>query len=170
MLAHYTKSAKMADFLVGESPNPAQKPTAEHQHHAVFGGSYVIYHFDMTSRSSKTIRNPNPSPTGTRFGFLLFGTGNRGRVYLPRIRPCGRILKRICLRIFFHERCLPYCLYQKEKQPYGLFLFGTGNRGRTCTVTHRILNPARLPIPPYPHITGIVYHIFCGLSRLILRH
>ncbi len=27
---------------------------------------------------------------------------------------------------------------------------GTGNRGRTCTVAHQILNLARLPIPPYP--------------------
>ena len=32
-------------------------------------------------------------------------------------------------------------------------LIGAGNRGRTCTgITHQILNLARLPIPPYPHI------------------
>ena len=28
--------------------------------------------------------------------------------------------------------------------------FGAGNRGRTCTNEHKILNLARLPIPPYP--------------------
>ena len=31
-------------------------------------------------------------------------------------------------------------------------LFGTGSGGRTHTVAHWNLNPARLPIPPYPHI------------------
>lgn len=32
-------------------------------------------------------------------------------------------------------------------------LRGTGNRNRTCTVAHQILNLARLPVPPYPHIS-----------------
>ena len=31
-------------------------------------------------------------------------------------------------------------------------IFGADNRDRTCMVAHRILNPARLPIPPYPHM------------------
>ena len=30
--------------------------------------------------------------------------------------------------------------------------FGTGSGSRTHTVAHWNLNPARLPIPPYPHI------------------
>ena len=32
-----------------------------------------------------------------------------------------------------------------------LFIYGADNRTRTCTVSHRNLNPACLPIPPYPH-------------------
>ena len=35
-----------------------------------------------------------------------------------------------------------------------LLLHGAGNRGRTCTVSHRILNPARLPIPPCPQMNN----------------
>ena len=31
-------------------------------------------------------------------------------------------------------------------------LLGTGSGTRTHTVAHWNLNPARLPIPPYPHI------------------
>ena len=34
---------------------------------------------------------------------------------------------------------------------FGLFWYGADNRNRTCTVAHRILSPARLPVPPYPH-------------------
>ena len=42
--------------------------------------------------------------------------------------------------------------------------FGAGNRGRTCTNEHKILNLARLPIPPYPRMNmsgcgGISPHI-----------
>ena len=35
---------------------------------------------------------------------------------------------------------------------FGFLDFGTGSGSRTHTVAHRNLNPARLPIPPYPHI------------------
>lgn len=40
---------------------------------------------------------------------------------------------------------------QKSTTAETVVLFGAGNRGRTCTVAHRNLNPACLPIPPYPH-------------------
>ena len=35
--------------------------------------------------ATKQIKNPNPIPAGTRFGFLLFGAGDRGRTCVP----CG---------------------------------------------------------------------------------
>ena len=125
---------------------------------------YISF-FDMTSRSSKTKRNPNPSPTGTRFGFLLFGTGNRGRRTcrgyvlvvvsskeyaahilsrtclallpilkkknshegcfgvedLPRIRPGGRILKRICCAYSFTYKSCPITQTNKKRQPMVVF-------------------------------------------------
>ena len=37
-----------------------------------------------------------------------------------------------------------------------LFLFGAGDRGRTCMEIHRILSPARLPIPPRPHMPRVL--------------
>ena len=127
---------------------------------------YISF-FDMTSRSSKTKRNPNPSPTGTRFGFLLFGTGNRGRwtcrgyvlaVVFPKERL--RVLSCVCLALSRRPT--------KKDNLWLSFSVGTGNRGRTCTVTHRILNPARLPIPPYPRdITVIVYHKSGEMSIII---
>ena len=131
---------------------------------------------------------------------------------LPRIRPCGRILKRICCAHSFtymscpiaytkkknsHEgcsgskTCRGYVLAVVSSKEYAAhilsrtslalsrrptkkdnlwlsFSVGTGNRGRTCTVTHRILNPARLPIPPYPRgITIIVYHKSGEMSIII---
>ena len=36
-------------------------------------------------------------------------------------------------------------------------LFGADSEGRTHTVAHRILSPARLPIPPYPQIYSIKF-------------
>ena len=39
-----------------------------------------------------------------------------------------------------------------EQAIQGLLRRGTGSGGRTHTVAHRNLNPARLPIPPYPLI------------------
>ena len=44
-------------------------------------------------------------------------------------------------------------------------LFGAGNRGRTCTVAHRNLNPACLPIPPYPH-NGSYFSILCQKNQV----
>ena len=35
---------------------------------------------------------------------------------------------------------------------FGFLAFGAGDRGRTCTNEHKILNLTRLPIPPHPHI------------------
>ena len=48
---------------------------------------------------------------------------------------------------------LPYQLPAptKEQMAKAICSFvGAGNRGRTCTNKHKILNLARLPIPPYP--------------------
>ena len=59
---------------------------------------------------------------------------------------------------------------KSEKVKIGKYLtiladFGADNRDRTCMVAHRILNPARLPIPPHPHVTVLFYHPAGGLSR-----
>ncbi len=170
----------------------------------------------MTSRSSKTKRNPSPSPTGTRFGFLLFGTGNRGRAtcrgfdlaVVSSKEYAAHILSCVCLALLRRSTkkdnlwlsfsvgtgnrgrwtchnnktsscCCPRMLTHSLREELALlpiakrktaaravFLFGTGNRGRTCTVTHRILNPARLPIPPYPHNTNN-YIIKCAECQRI---
>ena len=56
-----------------------------------------------------------------------------------------------------HDRCavIRSDSVTKAKEPCGSF--GASNRNRTCTVSHRILNPARLPVPPYSR-TDIFYH------------
>ena len=35
---------------------------------------------------------------------------------------------------------------------------GADNRSRTCTLAHWNLNPACLPIPPYPHVSETLYY------------
>ena len=47
-----------------------------------------------------------------------------------------------------------FCGFLQILAGYRSMAYSAGNRGRTCTVSHWILNPARLPIPPYPH--GII--------------
>lgn len=47
---------------------------------------------------------------------------------------------------------------------------GAVDRGRTCmSVGHKILSLARLPIPPRPHITCIVYYLFRKYTSLFLN-
>ena len=47
---------------------------------------------------------------------------------------------------------------------------GAVDRGRTCmSVGHKILSLARLPIPPRPHITYIVYYFFQECTSLFLN-
>ena len=46
---------------------------------------------------------------------------------------------------------------------------GAVDRGRTCmSVGHKILSLARLPIPPRPHITYIVYYLFQECTSVFL--
>ena len=47
-----------------------------------------------------------------------------------------------------------YSAWEADVLPlnYICMCMDAGNRGRTCTVSRRILNPVRLPIPPYPHL------------------
>ena len=49
----------------------------------------------------------------------------------------------------------------------GALCFGAGNRGRTCTNEHKILNLARLPIPPYPHILLWAWRNFTAHTRVL---
>ena len=46
-------------------------------------------------------------------------------------------------------------------------LSGAGNRGRTCTLSHKNLNLACLPIPSYPHACCIITQHFklCQLRQ-----
>ena len=48
---------------------------------------------------------------------------------------------------------------------FGFLLLGAGNRGRTCTNEHKILNLARLPIPPYPRRMSGVWRNFNAHTR-----
>ena len=99
---------------------------------SALGGNIDIQYHQSNVRSSKTKRNPNPSPTGTRFGFLLFGTGNRGRwtcrgfdlaVASPKERL--RVLSCVCLALSRRPT--------KKDNLWLSFSVGTGNRGRwTC--------------------------------------
>ena len=54
---------------------------------------------------------------------------------------------------------------EKSTTAETVVLFGAGNRGRTCTVAHRNLNPACLPIPPYPH-NGSYFSILCQKNQV----
>ncbi len=47
---------------------------------------------------------------------------------------------------------------------FGFVLFGAPDRNRTCTVSHRILNPARLPVPPQVRKFIVFYHTYPPLS------
>ncbi len=84
--------------------------------------------------------------------FMVRVTG----IALPAGRSSGA--EKVSPGHFFNTRPSPPVSDIKEQQTKSLLLFyGAGNRGRTCTVAHRILNPARLPIPPYPHTDIIAY-------------
>ena len=91
---------------------------------------------------------------------FFINTRNRGLNGNPRERGlCNRVL---LLRkaghgvaIAMQVRPTNYPHKQKRNRRCDFFFVGAGNRGRTCTNEHKILNLARLPIPPYPHINVV---------------
>ena len=104
-----------------------------------------------------------PSPTvgadsGTRIHYGVAAVESGGKQM-----PTGHLH----LYGFESHRPLPN---KKERPKPLLFLFGAGNRTRTCTLTQWNLNPPSLPIPPCPHIKFLlglpvaVPEIFCSLS------
>ena len=68
---------------------------------------------------------------------------------------------------------LGYCIKTVNPNPspirkrFGFILFGADNRSRTCTLAHWNLNPACLPIPPYPHNHFLLYKILHSISRTV---
>ena len=93
-------------------------------------------------------------PYGPASGLLVGAACMAARTesrFPPRRGRCGHLP----LRGAFADGA-PGALGHTHKKPeqamQRLLRFGTGSGGRTHTVAHRNLNPARLPIPPYPLI------------------
>ena len=114
---------------------------------------------------------PHKQKRNNRCDFFFVGAGNRGQNKNPRGRGlCNRVL---LLRkaghgvaIAIQVRVANYPHKQKRNRRCDFFFVGAGNRGRTCTNEHKILNLARLPIPPYPRgVERSMAEFFCTYPR-----
>ena len=106
-------------------------------------------------------------PYGPASGLLVGAACMAARTesrFPPRRGRCGHLP----LRGAFADGA-PGALGHTHKKPeqamQRLLRFGTGSGGRTHTVAHRNLNPARLSIPPYPLISlCILPHAAAGVN------
>ncbi len=106
-----------------------------------------------------------PKPKMHPFGCLVRITGI---TLASKLRPladfsqvCKNALCKKLHRSFLQRsRLRRFDPAKAENAPFRVL--GADNRDRTCTVSHRNLNPARLPIPPYPHVFKPTDLSFCA--------
>ena len=99
------------------------------------------------------------------------------RCISPPVRRAGRLsLFRLSLSAVYHvtlpadslKKCFSSLTKNRHHADAGPY-FHAGDRTRTCTVSHRDLNPARLPIPPRPRsLSRLIY--LCEFRRLVSRN